>query len=118
MTKLNDEFKIFNITIVREFMELLSQFNMKLFPKFLKNIAKNYSKDGERIERFNTRTVLKIINHLPPEYTNLKFIDESCSPLKMNTTRLKGSDLKTVLKNYRTSMISENPTSVKGGTGI
>lgn len=115
MTKINNDFKIYNISIVDEFLQLLNQFNITLGPKFFKTIQKNYSPDGKRILRFTARIMLKLIDYLPPEYTNIKYIDETCSPVKHRTQRLKGDNLKTVLQKYRKSMISQKPSTVKGG---
>jgi len=115
MTKINNDFKIYNISIVDEFLQLLNQFNITLRPKLLRTIQKKYSPDGKRILRFTAKLMLELIDYLPPEYTNIKYIDETCSPVKHGTQRLKGDNLKTVLQKYRKSMISQKPTTVKGG---
>jgi hypothetical protein len=119
MLKIDDEFHIFNLTLVKDFNKFkmfLSTLEVEIPESLQEEFDQQISSNNKRYEILNTKMMLDIIDLLPREFTNIKFVDDSCSVLKFrNNHRPNKEQWHAVMAMYEHQMTSELPTRCKGG---
>jgi molybdopterin-guanine dinucleotide biosynthesis protein A len=119
MFEYNGSFHCFNITYAKDFDSLqeffLENFNIQM-PIPLKHAVGRYkSADKKRNTHLDTGLILQLIDLFPPEFTNFRFVDDSCAGFTKNYRELTKFEKDTVMKTYEAEMLTETPTKCKGG---